>query len=392
MLGLVHRRPQQRAILVTDRMKRFASYVYLLTILSACGGDTTAEFGQPVQVPKAKRPLVWDATPGQRLGLSELGPAKAGAKRTSASTKVVANLPNGWEELPPAPSRFRNAVWRIKGEPTTDIYLTIGVGGGVPGNLRRWYVNQFGKSTAPDAEALPPIDLANRPGRLVDIEGTFAGKPDWAALIAFYNEGSAVTSLKFTGPKRIVSANKKEFLMLAKSIRFTAEGSNQAAPPIRPGQAMPEGHVAVPSSNSGAGPAAAPFTAKAPADWTAKSGRRMLNHTFGSGSEVYVSQLGGTVRQSFDIWRSEMGLESMTDDEFDALPNTLFLGEDALLMDLTGSFHGMTGSQIKDARLLVAARSDGTSITFCKLVGPRSEVDSQHDAFVQFCGSVRRAK
>ena len=80
----------------------------------------------------------------------------------------------------------------------------------------------------------------------------------------------------------------------------------------------------------------------------------------------------------------------MTDAEFAALPRALFLGDDAVLMDLTGSWQGMTGGKIEDARVLVAARLDGDTITFCKLVGPREEVAAQRDAFVQFCGSVRR--
>ena len=52
----------------------------------------------------------------------------------------------------------------------------------------------------------------------------------------------------------------------------------------------------------------------------------------------------------------------------------------------------MNKVEIPDARLLIAARSDGTTITFCKLVGPKDEVDAQRDAFVQFCGSIRRAE
>jgi hypothetical protein len=59
-------------------------------------------------------------------------------------------------------------------------------------------------------------------------------------------------------------------------------------------------------------------------------------------------------------------------------------------MDLTGNWRGMTGAQIEDARVLVAARVDGNTITFCKLVGPKDEVDAQRDAFVRFCGTVRK--
>jgi len=52
----------------------------------------------------------------------------------------------------------------------------------------------------------------------------------------------------------------------------------------------------------------------------------------------------------------------------------------------------MNQIKIPAAQLLLAARVDGTTITFCKLVGPQLEVAAQRDAFVQFCGSIRRAQ
>ena len=385
-------------------MNRTASSICLLTLLCACGGNTTAEFGPPRQVPKEKREVVWDAAMRDRLGVPDMGGADA-ASTGGGAKQVVASTPAGWEELPANPARFRNAVWRIAGEPETDCYLTIAVGGGVAGNLHRWYVQQFGKPDMPAAESLPPIALAGRSGRLVELEGTLGDKKNWSALIAFYNDGDAVTSLKFTGPVAIVQANKKQFLSLAESIRLASAspstGQQKTAPPILPGQAMPDGHP----PTGGTPPAAAntgntdntasapsPFTATTPDGWVAKPGRRILNHTFGSNSEVYLSQLGGQLKPSLDIWRGELNLKPMSDAEFQALPNTLFLGDDGVLLDLAGTFRGMNKVEIPDARLLIAARSEGTTITFCKLVGPKDEVDAQRDAFVQFCGSIRRAE
>lgn len=387
-------------------MKTPASSICLLLLLGACSDKETAEFGPPRQVPKEQRPLEWRTATYERMHVPDMGAARnhANGQNPNASNaggaakNVIANTPAGWEELPADPQNFKNAVWRIKGEPTTSCYLTIAVGGGVAFNLQRWYINQFGKTEVPAVEALPPIEFANRAGRLVEHEGAFGGKPDWAALIAFYNDGNSVTSLKFTGPKGIVKNNRKQFLSLAKSIRLASRSPNPNAPAIRPGQKMPDSHIPVGQGNSGQGNGAtadqppSPFTASAPEDWQAKPGRRILHHTFGSGSEVYVSQLGGTMKQSLDIWRGEMGMDPMTDVQFKALPKTLFLGDDGVLMDLSGKFRGMTGTEIPDARLLVAARVDGSTITFCKLVGPKTDVDSQRDAFVKFCGSIRRTQ
>lgn len=356
-------------------------------MLGACGEAKQASFGAPRTVSKDKRPMVWEASLRDRLGVRSMGAAKA---PKAAGSEVRATTPAGWEELPANPQRFRNAVWRVSGEPQTDCYLTVGVGGGVAFNLKRWYVQQFGKTTAPSVDELPQVAFCGQQGRLVELDGTMGQKAQWAALIAFFNEGEQVTSLKFTGPQDIVAAQRDRFLSLASSIRLAAGGAPAAAPgagAVDPQQPLPPGHAPVGAQAQ----AQAPYTAKTPAGWQAKAGsRRILHHTFGANGEVYISQLGGDLRQMLDIWRFELQLEAMTDAEFAALPKAAFLGDDAVLMDLAGDWRGMTGAQIDGARLLVAARLDGDAITFCKLVGPSAEVAAQRAAFVQFCGSVRK--
>ena len=96
------------------------------------------------------------------------------------------------------------------------------------------------------------------------------------------------------------------------------------------------------------------------------------------------------LKSSLDIWRGEIGLGPMSQAEFDALPKTMFLGDDAVLMDLSGTFRSMTGRTIENARLMVAARVDGSTITFAKLVGTAQDVAANATAFAQFCGSVRK--
>lgn len=389
-------------------MTRRAPIFCLLSFLVACGERETVEFGEAHKLPKDQRPTVWDASTRDRLGLPDMRGSGGSTGATDESVaQVTGATPEGWVELPADPARFRNAAWRVADAPDTECYLTLGVRGGVAGNLARWYRNQFGIADVPAAEALPSIDFAGRPGRLAELQGTFAGKAEQAALIAFFNEGDSVTSLKFTGPGATVGENRDKFLALAASIRLTKGGAASSAPPIRPGQPMPEGHPQtgaapapgtpapgpMPPSHAATGqPAASPFTAEVPPGWEPVAGSsRTLHHRFGSASEVYLSQLGGTLKASLDIWRGELGLGPMSDSEFAGLPHTLFLGDDGVLLDLRGTFRSMSGRQIDDARLLIAARLDGATITFCKLVGPAAEVDAQRDAFQQFCGSLRRA-
>lgn len=368
---------------------RSAAIAFLSLLAAGCGGDT-AEFGPPRSLPKERRPTVWDATPKQRLGLPDMrAPSAQGPKR------YVAAAPAGWEELPPQPSRFRESLWRVAGVDGTECYVTAGVGGGVAQNMARWY-GQFGVTSVPAIESLPVVEFAGRPARLVELTGTFGGKPAQGMLLAFFADGDAVTTLKFTGPESVVAGNRQKFLDLAQALRLATASPDPKAPPIEPGQPMPPGHP--PTGAGGTAPPAqapapaAPFTATAPATWSSKTGTsRWLHHGFGADGEVYVGQLDGTLKPTLDIWRGEMGLSPMSDAEYEQLPQMAFLGEDSVLLDLAGNFQSMSGKQIPDARLLVAARSDGGAIVFVKLVGPAADVAAQVDAFRQFCASVRRA-
>ncbi|HEB54566.1 MAG TPA: hypothetical protein ENI87_15045 [bacterium] len=308
-----------------------------------------------------------------RLGLRDMAPVR-GSSAPAGQPRIEAEVPEGWRDLGPS-GQFRNASWGIEGESSVDIYMTLGVGGGIAMNLARWYGQQFGKSDVPEASALPEIPFAGRKGRLAEIEGTLAGKADMAALIAFYTEGNRVTSLKFTGPREVVRRNRDKFLALCASVRVAAGGdpaAKQGKPSAAPAQEPP-------------------FTAKAPAGWTPKTGSpRWLHHTFGEAGEVYLSQLGGSLRQTLGIWRSSFGQGELTDTDLQALPKVALLGDDAVLMELSGNYRDFTGKSHPDTMMLVAARADGGSITFCKLVGPKADVEPQRDAFLAFCASVRR--
>ena len=389
---------------------RSTAVLFASLFAAACGGGT-AEFSAPKQVAKDQRPTTWDAPTKQRLDVPDMrgsagGQGPQGSAAAGGEKIWAASVPAGWEALAGNPGKFRDAQWRIQGQADCDIYFTAGVGGGVKGNLTRWYQGQFGKPEVPAPESLEIVELAGRTGRLVELSGTFSGKPGWAALIAFAWQGDQVTSLKFTGPEAAVKANRDQFLAVARSLKLATASPNPAAPPIQPGQTMPSDstHAGVGSQGKAPStptptptptppPAASPFTATVPAGWSAKAGTsRALHHTFGADGEVYLSQLGGTLKQNIDIWRGEMSLAPLTDAEFAALPKAAFLGDDSVLLDVAGNFQSMSGKKIDGARMLVAARLDAQTITFAKLVGAAADTTAQVDAFRAFCGSVRRAQ
>ena len=380
---------------------RFRQHVFAVLALSAaCSPPSTGEFGPPKQLRKDQRPTVWDAPAKDRLGLPEMGPAAGGAGAAAgAAAKVwVGDTPAGWETRPTR--QFRDAVWAIPSAPDAEVYLTVGVGGGVAGNLARWYTQQFGLAQVPAVEALPVVELAGKPARLADLKGSFGGKAGWGALIAFYAEGDSVTSFKFTGPAAVVDGNRDTFLALAKSLRSATASPDPKAPPIQPGQPLPSTHPdigqqpgATPPAGAPAAAATGPIAASAPAGWRPKAGSsKWHHHDFGAGAEVYVSQLGGGLKDTLDIWRGEMGQAPLAADAFASLPRTVFLGDDAVLLDLAGDFRSFSGKQIQGARMLVAAREENGAITFAKLVGPAADVGAAAADFAAFCRSARKAQ
>jgi hypothetical protein len=376
-----------------------------LAMFAACGGSQTAEFGSPRTLPKDQRPTVWDAPAKDRLGMPDMQGAQGGG--ASGEKVWSGTTPAGWEPQPAQPSRFRDAVWRVAGNADTECYLTASASGPIGSNLDRWY-KQFGITPVPALESLPLVELAGRPARLAEIRGSFQGregaaKAGWATLVAFVPANDVVAmSLRMTGPDAVVTANKDAFVALAKTLRSATASPDKAAPPIEPGAKVPANHPAIPgregdkqqpSAPHGQTPAPgpSPFTATIPAGWTAKAGsQRALHHTFGSDGEVYVSQLGGTLQQNFGIWCMEMGQPQLNEAAIAALAKQPFLDGEGVLLDQSGNFQNMAGKKIAGARMLVAARQEGGSLTFAKLVGPAAEVAAQVEAFQKFCASLRR--
>lgn len=389
---------------------RTSAASFLLLVVCSCGGSAKVEWSEPATKTAEQRPTEWDASAKKRLGLPDMSGASAQNAAGGGKTFVAQNPPDVWVSQPAQPNVFKDLVWKIASDPATECYLTAEVRGGVQGNVTRWF-GQFGRTDVPALEALPVAELAGKPGRLVELSGTYKGNANQAMLLAFTADGDSVTTLKFTGPEETVKAHRDSFLALAKSLRSASASPNPKAPPIDRNQPMPDGHPPIPSdhpaptkpANSPADPhapaptapasdAAAPFTATIPSGWLAKAGSsKPLHHTFGTEGEVYVSQLGGTLKGSVEIWRSEMGMPSPSDADLAALPKVAMLDGEAVLLDMSGDMKGMT-KQLAGARVLVAAQQSGSSITFAKLVGKAADVEAQKAAFVEFCKSLRRAK
>lgn len=355
-------------------------------LAGACQRDS-AQWSEPRTVADENRPTQFGAPARSRFGLPEMGAAGAQA---GAATQFTGEAPGAWRELPAQPNNFKDRVWQLGDDATTECYLTAGVRGGVAGNLARWY-GQFGAAPAA-VESLPVVEFAGQPGRLLELTGTYKGNQGWAMMLAFRAKGDVVTTLKFTGPEAAVKAHRDDFLGLAKVLRAASASPLPNVPPIERGQAMPSDHPPIAGdATHDMSPPPSPFTADVPAGWQPVPGsQRVLHHSFGDGGEVYVSQLGGGLRAMLDIWRGEVAAGPASDTEFAAVGKTPMLGAEAALLDVAGDFTSMSGKQIPGARILVAALDAGGSITFAKLVGKAADVEGQRAAFVKFCASLRR--
>ncbi|MBL9076482.1 MAG: hypothetical protein JNL08_03195 [Planctomycetes bacterium] len=372
-------------------MRSLRPVLLALVVVPACQRE--AEWSPPQSRSAEQRPTNWDATTRDRLGLPDLrGTTSGQAGGAAAGLQFAGSAPTGWSEQPAQPGRFRDRIWTIGGAPDVECYLTNAVGGGVQQNVARWF-GQFGIRDVKPIEALPVVEFAGKPGRLLELSGSFQGKAGYAMLLAFTVAGDSVTTLKMTGPEADVAAHKEEFLALAKGLRAASASPMPEAPPIERGQPMPDGHPPIGGdAKRDTMPPPQPFAAEVPAGWQPVAGtQRLLHHSFGSGGEVYVSQLGGTMRAMLDIWRGEIaGAGQLSEAEFAAVPKVPMLGGQAHLLDVAGDYRSMGGKQIPGGRLLVAAIEQDGAIVFAKLFGTAADVEAQREGFLRFCATLRR--
>ena len=364
----------------------------LLCGWSAGCTSKTAEFGEERLPPVGSRPTEFNQSHKERFGLQDMAPASSQPKAGYAAT-----VPDHWESGPA--TRFRSARWFIDGDKNAECYLTASVGGSLRANLDRWY-EQFGIE-APSDEAiasLPVHNLLGQPASLLELSGTFQGRPDSKTLLLVrHQNGQLQSTFRLNGPADIVDRERENFLTAAATVAPSEAGSGGGE-----GDGGDGGHGASnasatssPHSDQVAGhgaPSEPLFAADVPGGWTpmGDTGSRMLRHRFGTAGECYVGQLGGAAVDMLPFWYGEIGQDPPDAAAFEASPTLSMLGGDARLIDLTGRHKGMSGPETPDARMLVAVVEGDDGVVFVKCVGPRAEVDAQEAAFTAFCKSLRR--
>ncbi|MCA9317726.1 MAG: hypothetical protein KDB73_19735, partial [Planctomycetes bacterium] len=108
-------------------------------------------------------------------------------------------------------------------------------------------------------------------------------------------------------------------------------------------------------------------------------------------TRMTVSRAGGTLEDNVQRWRRQMGLERASAAELGDLPHVEVLGAPGVLVDVEGTFQGMSGPSMAGARLLGIIVPQGRESVFLKLLGPAEAVEAEHDAFLAFATSLREA-
>src|SRR5262245_39531566 len=148
----IHRRANGSPMHHPGRLLTGLLLTSLALVLAGCGPPSEVQFDAPRKVSREQRPTTWDAPTRERLVIRDMAASAHGAGQASEGPTEqhwTGTTPDGWEEL--APQRFRELNWRVAGNQEAECYLSVAVGGGVAGNMARWYTQQFGIAEVPKA-------------------------------------------------------------------------------------------------------------------------------------------------------------------------------------------------------------------------------------------------
>jgi hypothetical protein len=330
-------------------------------------------------------------------------------QQPSAADMFNYELPEGWTVQPRTEMRLINL--RPADDPNAACAVTVigGEGGGLVNNVNRWR-GQFGFAPASDEEilSLPLIKLLAGNATLVELEGDFAGMAgeggkDWAMLGAIAQTPSAVIFVKMTAPKALMEQERDHFFAFVASLTLDGLGGvedDHAGHNHAPGEGHEEDVVEEPQPE--ALPEDVTFSANGfqftvPSTWSdgGSASMRTLNFRISSETECYLvvlpGQAGGLV-PNINRWQGQMGLDPLSEEEVEALPRALFLGEEAYLLQADGDYVGMDGVPHTDMTMLAMLLMREDDSLFLKMTGPETEVVAQREAFLKLASTLEEVQ
>lgn len=288
------------------------------------------------------------------------------------------DLPPGWEKLPATEQRWINL--QPQGNPDAAVTVSImpGEAGGLVANVDRWRQQVgLGPANQADLDALETRLVLGAPASYLDVRGRFVGMGDedvpdarLVGLIQTFDAGSPTGEsapftlfIKFTGPAALVAEELEAFDMFVASLRGAgADSAGDAGAPSAPGiqYTVPEGW-----SDEGA------------------SGMRIVDLLV-EGAELSVIELAGPaggIVDNVNRWRKQLGLGPFSEAQVEQMERIPALGTEGYLFDATGSYQGMTGGPVPDARMIGALVIGPDKSYFVKFVGPADVVTREAGAF-----------
>ena len=344
------------------------------------------------RVPKVP-PGAGEAT-AATLGLPPGKPAPAAGPAAAASAPRPHahwdKIPADWREVPANQSRAASFV--ITGPNKTSAEAAIiafpGMGGTDLQFVNLWR-QQLGLAplTEDDLPKLvQPAIIAGADGKLFDLTGAPKSGGDPTAeriIVALQKQDGVSWFIKLTGPAALVEQQKPAFLSFLKTLKFHA-GADEAEPSAKaPASAGP-----APSQNAGQ-PA---WTA--PAHWKQlpPGAMQAAKYTVGEGkaaaevTAVFLGGMGGGLKANLDRWRGQIGLAPSAANEVDQQAKPFdALGAGARIVEISGT-DTKAGAP---ADMVVLVVPSGAGTWFYKLMGEKSVVAKEKDAFVAFVKSAK---
>ncbi len=150
-----------------------------------------------------------------------------------------------------------------------------------------------------------------------------------------------------------------------------------------------------PARAEGAAPALAWTT---PPGWTEAPPTSMRAANFHAAgderAECYLTLLAGDaggLAANVNRWRAQMSLDPIDETAVAALPRAPFRDADGALLEIEGTFTGMSGSEnAAGFALLGLLQVHPAGSAFLKLVGPADVVARERQAFLELAGSFTR--
>lgn len=134
------------------------------------------------------------------------------------------------------------------------------------------------------------------------------------------------------------------------------------------------------------------FTHTAGEGWTAKPKTqfRLINYALPAGGEIYLSITGGGVLPNLNRWLGQFGQEKISENKLTQMPTVKILGEEGVLVEVTGAYAGMGQAKLDNMSLLGTLVEVSGQLISVKLIATPDEAKQQKAAFITFCESLAK--